>query len=1308
MKIKLRPILLALWCTVFTVPDISAQMARLYTTQHGLHTNYCHSVDIDSRGFVWVSGYNMLALFDGNHFEYMPDVDHMGRQRLQHVYRVKEISNDKYWVCTSQGLYLLNARNMEFQRIMLNAREDSINGYSINTIVDYPKAGHSLVTTDGFTSFVISNKTQQVDTVLSRRINNAIGDAFVRRPLFDKKGNMWVCTRTVPLVCVDLKTMRQKKFSYSDAATDVISSSTVTSLLQTNDGLLIGTNHGLLKYSYATNQVGTLAVESKHLCVRSLISTKDNRFLVGTDGQGIWEFSNSSAGPTLQPIHQQSTNTDLTYAKVTDMKEDHKGNIIAVCLQKGLVVIPPQSDVFHYHAISPIANGKNATSISSIAIDKDKNYWVGTDGCGVFTTQGMHLATARQVGTGLASPLVQVIKIDRNGTPWVGTFGGGVQYLSHNKWTNDFLLSLKDEQVMDMHYDEVNNDLYVGTNGNGVFKIDIDARKVNKVDISVFYNPWVSSLLYDSEGTLWIGTSQEVVYYNLKTKKSDRITYNSEPIRNADAITQDGDNILIAHDRGLTIYNLKTHKQQNVGAAQGLSNVSIRSIATTEDYYWLATRINIASVDKKTLNVRNYSSFNGYEVDEFHSNSSLQPIHGYILFGGDNGIICFQPKLISNRNDEVQKVYFTSFTTPLHTEDIDASILYASKVELNHDNNSFSIHFSVAEIGDPTRIQYDYILEGHDAQWNRNVPTPSASYSSLPSGNYTFRVRAYQEDSPEQFSESTLSISVAAAWYASIWAFAVYFLILVFIIFVLWQQVQAHRRQRELLRKSAEQDRMKEAKLKMFTSIAHELRSPLTMIESPLKQLQDEDTDEEHQNLYSVMQRNCDRLLNIVKQITDIRKIDSGQFNLHLEETDYVEYANKVFEQFKGVATVKEIQFNIQHQFEEMPMMLDPTHFEKIITNLLSNAFKFTPQGGSITAASAVKGNHIELRFHNTGSHFNEEDMNHLWERFYQGSAGDGATGSGIGLNLVHELVKLHHGSIEAHNVKDGVEFVLQFPYYSTQPAATKATQSTKPTILIVDDDQEIVDYISGQLRKKYNVIAAFSGNTGWKKVLAQAPDVVITDYRMPDGNGMELCQQIKSNPQTDNIPVIMLTGEGDDNLKLHSLNIQVDHYLEKPVNMQLLKSAITQVLKVREKIRSKSNRTEFTTELETPVITSADDKLFGRIQDTIKQHLDNSEFSVQQLSEIVGISRVHLNRKMKERYGVSPNIFIRSFRLKQAASLLVNNKVNVSEVAYRVGFSSHSYFTTSFHDYFSMSPKEFMDFYSKEENQEALKRLLE
>jgi len=245
-------------------------------------------------------------------------------------------------------------------------------------------------------------------------------------------------------------------------------------------------------------------------------------------------------------------------------------------------------------------------------------------------------------------------------------------------------------------------------------------------------------------------------------------------------------------------------------------------------------------------------------------------------------------------------------------------------------------------------------------------------------------------------------------------------------------------------------------------------------------------------------------------------------------------------------------------------------------------------------------------------------------------------------------------------------------------------------------------------LEKDYNIISAFSGNSAWKQVLTCRPDVVVTDYRMPDGNGMELCQRIKGNPETDNTPIIMLTGEGDETLQLHSLNLQVDHYLEKPVNIMMIRSAIQQVLRVRENMRNKANRIEIGNELPKPVMENADDKLFGRINEAVKKHLDDSEFSVQQLSDEVGISRVHLNRKMKERYGVSPNVFIRSFRLKQAAYLLINNKVNVSEVAYKVGFSSHSYFTTSFHDYFGMSPKEFITYYSEEENSEALKKLLE
>ena len=1297
---------LMLFCSL----AVQGQMARLYTNQHGLRTSYCYSVDIDSRGLVWVSATNMLGLFDGTRFQYLPITEN-GRQLFQYVYGVKEFEDDQYWVCSSQGLYLLNARTEKFQRIYLYADEDSVYGCAVNALIEYPKEGYKLITTDGFGTFVLDAKTMQVSRDLSERIDAAIEDAFVSYPMFDREGRLWCSSRSTSLLCIDLKSGKRCSLEYTSAAETIVNNSKVTALLETEEGMLIGTNNGLLAYNKEQNLVHELDIPSSHLYISALLQTNSHGILVGTDGRGIWEYRERGAEQSLVSLYEQAGEFDISFGKVIDMKEDSEGNVVVAFWQKGLVVIPPQDNCFHYHPISPLANGRNATCVTSMTIDKDKNYWVATDGCGVFTTDGMKLATARPINEGLRSLLVQDLKIDKHGTVWAGTFGGGVQYLENGQWSRaEWLDELSKEMVMTMHYDSLDDKLLIGTNGNGIISIDIAHQTVRKEDIPILYNQWISAILLDSERTLWIATSQGLVYYNQKTGSHGEVLIGGGKICNANAIAQDGNDILIACDEGLVIHQMKTHQQTCISTQQGLSTSSLRSITMTDTDIWVATRTNIASIDKKSHVVRNYSSFGGYKIGEFHRNSAVQPGQGFILFGGDNGIICFLPHLISNRDKELKHVYFTNFSTPLHTEELDASIFYAKNIHLENGNSSFTISFSCAELGDPERIHYDYVLEGHEQQWHTDAPAPSASYSSLPAGTYTFRVRAYLEDTPDKYIENTIEIEVAAPWYASVWAFIVYALLLLAVAYYIYLQIRNRKRQKEQLRLSAEQDRMKEAKLKLFTSITHELRSPLTMIESPLKQLMAEDENEEHQSLYHVMQRNCDRLLGIVKQITDIRKIDAGQLTLRMEEQDYVEYADQVFEQFKGVATVKNISFVVEHNEEELPMMMDATHFEKIITNILSNAFKFTPEGGKIIARSGIVGNHVELRFYNSGSHFNEEDLSHLWERFYQGSAGGGAAGSGIGLNLVYELVKLHHGTIEAKNVEpDGVEFTLHFPYYNLPTSQAPRTSSgSKPTLLLVDDDQEMIHYISSQLEKDFNIIAAFSGNSGWKKVIAQRPDVVVTDYRMPDGNGMELCQLIKSNPETENIPVIMLTGEGDEMLQLHSLNIQVDHYLEKPVNVMMLRSAISQVLRVREILRNKVRRTEMGNELPKPVMENAEDKLFNRVHETIKKHLDDSEFSVQQLSDEVGISRVHLNRKMKEHYGVSPNIFIKSFRLKQAAYLLANNSVNISEVAYRVGFSSHSYFTTSFHDYFGMSPKEFVAYYSDKENSEALQKLLE
>lgn len=1282
---------------------LTAQVMRLYTTQHGLITNNCYNVDIDSRGFAWVAGMNTLGLFDGTKFQYLPTTTQDGRQLFQMSHCVQEEGDDKFWVCTTHGLFLLNARTMHFEHIFLNEQEDSIYGYSSNRIIDYPKEHYKLVTTDGFDSYLINTKTLKVDQGLTKKLNKALEESFITSPVIDKHQRLWTIGRTTKLTCIDLKDFKHHTIHYTPEAATIAERSTITCLMEIGQELFIGTNHGLLIYNQEDDLVREPEVYTGNLFVSSILYTHDNRILLGTDGHGIWEYKNTGEIDALGAL-EKTSDFDISYGKVMDMKEDRKGNIIATFLHKGLVIIPSQNTNFHYYPISPQNNQNNATSITSMTTDGQKNYWVGTDGCGVFTTEGAHLETAYPVNNGLNSLLIQDVKIDKHGTVWVGTYGGGVQWLENGKWVHRGLEEISQEMVMTMCYNTEEDKLLIGTNGHGIICINMNDHSLSRLTFPFAYNQWVSSLLQDTQGTLWVGSSTGVFSYNATNGRHREININGHRICNSNAIQQDGDNILIASEDGLVIYNIKTQKQVIIGEEQGLTCPVINAITTTDTHIWLATSHHIASVNKKSHEVRNYSSFNGYQIGEFHRNSFVQPGNGDILFGGDNGIIGFTPKLITQRSTQVEPVYFTNFTTPLNTERMDASIFYAKEIWLEHDNATFDIEFSSVELGDPQRIHYEYLLEGFEEQWHSNGVASHAQFSTLSPGTYILRVRAYQEDNPTEFSENSITIHVAAPWYATIWAFLIYAFILIAIAYLIYHQIQWRKKQKELHRHTEEQKRIKEEKLNLFTSITNELRSPLTMIESPLKQLQTEDQDPNHQDLFRAMRRNCNRLLDITNLITDHQKAELGQVVVHLEEHDYVAYTNPIFEQFQGKAKMKEISFDIEHTQTELPMMMDITHFKKIITNLLNYAFEFTNQGGRVIVKSGIEENKVVLHFYHSGAHLAADELQHLWKQFYQGITDTNHPDTG--LNFVHQLVELHHGIVEVKNIEPiGVEFVLSFPNFHEPQTAS---EDGRATLLLVDDDLEFATFMGDLLGKDYNIITAYSGNSAWKKVLTHRPDVVITDYHMPDGNGIELCQQIKSNLETESIPVLLLTGEGDETLHLQSLNMQVEHYMEKPVNMAILHAAIEQVLHVRQTLRNKANRNETAVDMPKLELENLQERLFDRVKEIIKKHLDESDFSVQQLSEEVGISRVHLNRKMKNHYGVSPNTFIRSFRLKQAAYLLANNKANVNEVAYAVGFSSHSYFTTSFREYFGMSPKEFIAFYSKEENGDALQRLLD
>lgn len=1305
-KKNLITFLLLIWCAVGSW----AQVSRLYTADHGLRTSSLRSVMMDTKGMVWVTGNGDLARFNGLRFQYLPCIDKKTSEPLFRVCNeIKQYDEDNYWVCTNNGFYMLHAKTDDFERIKLSDDENDAPGFAVNGVIDYIEQGKVLVTTDGYGIYIYDAINKKVESKLSRDFINLLGNAFVHKVYIDKSECLWASNVDHRLVYVDLKGHHAKNYQATDEVLSYVKNNAVEDIVECGDNIYFATSRGLLKYTTKNNTL--TIVPGFGYYVKTILASKSGKLIVGTDGDGLWTLDPST--DIVTPYNDVVAPIEDRYSKVADMIEDEDGNLVCALYQRGLLVIPSSHDIFRYHAISPDGNRLNASSITSMAIDYGHNYWIATDGCGVFTTDGMQLATAHTVNEGLRSRLVQCVLVDKRGTAWAGSYGGGLQMYEGGMWTlgaSGWLAPLSNEKILCTAYDEKDDIIYAASNGNGVYAIRPTQQSIEVYSFKSLKNGWIQQLFVDSDQTLWVSAAGSLCYYNKKTGKQDELHYEGKAIDGVSDINEYGDNILLASNEGLFMYNKKSKKLVLINKKDGMRDDHLRSIEVHDGYFWVSSGSGISSINAKTYEVCNYTSFTGYRMGEFHRNSSLQPGLGNILFGSDNGIICFTPKDIQNRKTELRELFFTRLRIggenveyDASSDMLDASIMYATKINLTHLTNSFTVTFSVPDVSDPSRIHYDYILEGFDKQWHKDIDFIQASYASLPVGSYTLKVIAYYEDNPSVLAEKEIRVVVHAPWYQSLPAILIYLLILAAVAYYLFKSWKERHEQKKLIKANEEQQSLKEAKLNMFTSITHELKSPLMMIESPLAQLMADDTDPERRNLYSVMQRNCNRLLDIVKQITDIRKIDAGQFEIKLEDTDYVEYANNVYEQFKGVAQIKNITFETEHQHSQIQMMLDRQHFEKIITNILSNAFKFTPAGGKVSVKSEVADNKVVLRFYNSGSHFNDEDREHLYERFYQGSAGNNSQGSGIGLNLVHELVKLHYGTIEAQNMEpDGVEFTLTFPYYNA------SINDSRPTLLYCDDDPEIVNYVRSQLDKVCNVVVAFSGNQGWKQVLQARPDVVVTDYQMPDGDGAELCQLIKTNPETENIPVIMVTGEGNDSLRLHSFNLQVDHYLEKPLNIMLLRSAILQVLKVRESMRNKARRTDVVLNYTNVEVVSAEDKLFAKINETIKKHLDDSEFGVQQLSEEVGISRVHLNRKMKERYGISPNVFIKSFRLKQAAYLLVHNKINVSEIAYKVGFSSHSYFSSSFHDYFSMSPSEFITFYSDPENEEAFQKLLE
>lgn len=1374
---KLLALMLACFCCI----NVNAQMARLYTSESGLANSQINYIYQDKNGFMWISTENGLSRFDGINFStFRSDRSLPTAIASNMVLTTFEDSHGVFWVGTSTGLQIFNSEYNTFTTVQLVGEAYPESGQHISSITEIAISGQSkiLITTSGDRVYILDSVTHETDTELQKSINAAIPSDFVTTAFADSQNRIWFAFEDGGLLLYDPETRSVISDIWGKGMENMKNDIFRTFIEDERSGnIFIGSfNNGVFIYESKSGLIRRAADKSARECrVISLLKNsiapqrEEITYLAGLENEGIKLFN--PADETMKEISFANIPHNTSSWKVHNLVEDTQGNVWVGAYQTGVMVIPKSMYGFDYMHLSPAGSNADYSSCvtSIIRDDATGTIWVGTDGGGIYKVEGnRNITHFSSRNSGLNNNSIMSLALDKRGRLWIATYLGGVLTYTKDEGIRPFKdqQSIETEKIISLEYSKEEDIMYAGTHGNGISAIDAAAQKVVRI-WNDNDNKWVSTMHMDKAGILWIGTYNGPMSYDKRTGKIIHYDTNEDLTTRVYSFCEDSEGKLwIGTGEGLVRFDKSEKTTKTYTTSDGLpSNVITNILQADEGNLWISTLNGLSRLQIKTGEFKNYYHYDGLQENEFHANASMKDRDGKLWFGGIKGLTSFFPHIVDQRSHPVPPLHLSNLTVMNRPVDYDPSlgdanildkhITQATQITLPYNSSIFSLEFAVLEYTNPKKITYSYMMEGFEKEWNRSISNSrTITYTNLPSGRYTMKAMAFFDGEPEEYSYKEIGIRILPPWYSSLWAWIVYILIIIHII----AAVRKYIKRKQVLMEKQRESELKEFRLDMFTNISHEIRTPLTLVMTPLKKLREAETDPKQKDLYNLMYRNSLRVLRLVNQLLDMRKVDNGQMQLHFLETDVVYFIKDIMQSFDNLAISRDIRFTIHPENEITNLWIDQGNFDKIIFNILSNAFKYTPDAGEITiSVSSPKQNngvlagnvaeYVEFTIFNTGNPIEERHLDKLFDRFYQADIADAKVGSGVGLNLAKMLVELHHGEISAYNTDEGVSFRIRIPVGSSHLSAEELTQPTnhkdlytkthskleehsssredvtftgnvkeeeaqkhgraKRRIVLVDDDSEMRAYLKHELQTIYNIEVAANGKEAWAKISTTIPDAVITDLVMEGMDGAELCEKIKKNPGTNHIPVILLTSSSDEQSQQRSIESGADRFFTKPISLDMLKSAIAAAISTRDTIRNKFSKEIDYGYTETQMVDSGN-QLIDKVIKTIRANMENTEFSVETLSHEVGMSRVHLNRKLKELMNISPSNLIKSIRLKQAAFLLLNNKVNISEVAYKVGFSTHSYFSNSFHDYFGMTPKEFVAKYMDCKDEETLKKIFE
>ena len=1337
--LRLKAIMqLRLWLIsgiTFCCLSAHAQMGKLFDADKQMSSSFTTQIYLDNDGFIWVATRNGLNRYDGYQFRIIKkEMSQNPGMASNYVNAIMQDRNGLFYV----GMYgaLQTYDGQKFQDVTTYDLDGHSQPHYITSLYERSN-GDVLVGTSGHGLLKMDKNKHE-----ARQIGGVLtGLLSVHRILEDSKGYLWLVTESQGLWCYDGKTIR--RFFQGEKEM-----SSVLDICEDKQGhIYIATsNAGMFKLDDNWNPKHIDATGSKH--ISTLFTSKDNHIMIGYDGLGLAIYDPKTGSLTDNPYY--SREVDLSTAKVYSICEDHNGNIWLGLLQKGIYMHPAKTTGFNYMGYKLGSRNKiGSACVTSVLTSKSHHLWIGTDKDGLYCMDDKG-QVVRHFKDNFPSTIESMTE-DYDGRIWIGTYKEGCGWIDSRSMTyHPFSLPQGPAVSVFSMKTDPQGQLWLATMGEGLLRLDPKTGDIKSYlqqetanrdrKINSLVNNYISQVSLSPDGQrIYVSTTLGVCAMNLKTE-SWLTTFNGQNCINYGTPTrvarEFGGLLYVGTNDGLLCYDLKTHKKHLYSVESGLADNGISSIEQdNQGFLWISTDHGLCRLDPKTKKTNNYFVDNGLQSNEFSDGASWKAYSGLLIFGGLGGITWFQPKEIKEREWKAE-VRLTGFTvngepvTPATMSGfwhvVDTTVIAADRFVLSPGDNTFALQLSTLTYDNPEHIVYKYRINQED--WVRMKPgVNEITFSHLPPGDYRFCVVAEQNgiDTPER----CFTVVIHAPWYRTPLAYVIYILALAYLF---WLYRRQHRRKEQdnlRLQEHIHAEEMADAKLKFFMNISHEIRTPMTLIVTPLLSLIKQDLDPHRRSTYEIIRRNAERILGLINQMMDLRKIDKGQMQMHMCETELISFVGDIHTLFTQQAKSKNVTFTYEHDAQELPVWIDRDNFDKVIVNLLSNAFKFTPAGGEIKISITHDKEHVRLAIKDTGEGIPEDKLDRIFERFYQSPShvNDRKTGTGIGLDLTRSLVELHHGTIEAHNNvnEKGCEFVVTIPLGSahlkpeeiieeelSQPdeAVTSLIEevpveenveapaeplkaSRRQHIIIVEDDAEIRSFLESELSHDYDVTVCENGKAGLSEVFKMIPDLVISDVMMPEMDGNTMCSKIKSSPTTSHIPVILLTAKSRDEDRLEGLETGADAYLLKPFNMDILRRTIINLIHTHQMLRLKYGRNDLLEEqVEQVKMKSPDEQLLDRVMKVINKNISNSDLSVDSIADEVGISRVHLHRKMKELTGQTPHDFIRNIRLKQAAHLLSSQNMNITEVMYACGFNNAASFSTIFKKFYGMSPREYMN----------------